>query len=61
MMVKSVTVYMKADAQSTGKQHQHEDVELLGVEAGAVRLRYPRMRLLVAYPLTSIEKWEVRE
>lgn len=54
-----VTVYMKPEAQSQGTMHQHNDVSAV-VHDHYLRVAYNRSRLIINYPLTSIEKWENR-
>lgn len=59
MAGRSVTVYMKSDAQATGKQHEHNDVQVT-VHEHYIRVAYIRSDIVVNYPLSSVEKWEYR-
>lgn len=54
-----VIVYMRPDASGTGNRHEHHDVRVV-VHDHYVRIEYNRSRLVMNYPFTSIEKWEVR-
>lgn len=55
-----VTVYMKADSQQTGKQHQHNDVRVV-VHEHYLRVSSNKLPdIVINYPFTSIEKWEDR-
>lgn len=54
----NVTVYMKADSQETGKKHEHNNVTV-AVSDGRLRVAYDHSNIVVNYPLTSMEKWEM--
>lgn len=54
-----LTVYMKKDAQDSGKRHEHNGVRLT-VHDHYLRVAYIKSDIVVNYPFTSIEKWEAR-
>lgn len=55
----NVVVYMKPDAQATGRQHEHNDVTLT-VHEHYIRVAYNRSDIILNYPFSSVEKWEER-
>jgi hypothetical protein len=51
---------MKKDHQDNGRRHDHNDVWVKEYEH-SLRVSYKKMSLVINYPYSSIEKWEIRK